>query len=95
MTLCLVLHELPAGGVEVMEASIWELSESHCMLGGGMLVDTSVSPGYLLSHIHGALTRAGMEGKLVVSQAAAELHMSGLEPDVAAWIRGSLQASGD
>ncbi len=95
MTLCLVLHELPEGGAEAMEASIWELSESHCMLKGGMLVDTSVSPSYLHSHLRRALTRAGLEGKLLVTHVTQDLHMSGMDPDVAGWIQGSLKAAAE
>ncbi|MBP0444026.1 hypothetical protein J8J14_04480 [Roseomonas sp. SSH11] len=95
MTLCLVLHDLPEGGAEAMEASIWELSESHCMVKGAMLVDTSVSPKYLLSHIRGALSRAGLEGKLLVTHVTTDVHMSGLDRDIEGWIQGSLKANAD
>ena len=95
MTLCLVLHELPEGGAEAVEASIWELSESHCMLRGGMLVDTSVSPKYLLSHLRGALKRAGRDGKLLVTQVTQDVHMSGMDPDVANWVEASHKAAAE
>ncbi|MCR0982474.1 hypothetical protein [Roseomonas populi] len=95
MTLCLVLHELPEGGAETLEAAIWELSESHFTLTGGMLVETSVSAGYLLSHLNMALRRAALEGPLLVSEVQDALHMSGLGPAVKDWVRGALeQAAG-
>lgn len=95
MTLCLVLHELPEGGPEAIEAAIWELSESHCMLKGGMLVDTSVSPRYLLSHLRGALTRAGLEGKLLVTHVTEDVHLWGMDPDVESWVLGSLKTKAE
>ena len=95
MTLCLVLHELPEGGPEALEAAVWELSESHMMLGGGMLVETSVSARYLLRHLSRALARDGLEGRLLVSEVTEELHSAGLGPDAEGWIRDVLaQAAG-
>ncbi|MBP0494775.1 hypothetical protein [Roseomonas indoligenes] len=95
MTLCLVLHELPEGGPETLEAAVWELSESHMMLGGGMLVETSVSARYLLAHLDRALRRATQQGSLVVTEVTDELYAAGLGPDAADWVRGVLeQAAG-
>ncbi|WP_338662836.1 hypothetical protein VQH23_22165 [Pararoseomonas sp. SCSIO 73927] len=93
MTLCLVLHELPEGGPEALEAAVWELSESHMMLGGGMLVETSVSARYLLTHLDGALLRAGLEGRLLVSEVVDGVHSTGLGPDAEAWVRGVLEGA--
>ncbi|MBB5694011.1 hypothetical protein [Muricoccus pecuniae] len=90
MPLCLVLHDLPPGGTEVLEAAVWELSESHSMFGCGMLVDTSVSAGYLLSHLRGALIRAGLAGRLIIAPATSQLRSWGVEPEVEAWIAESL-----
>lgn len=87
MTLCLVLHELPAGGEEAVEASVWQLSESHWSLPGAMLVETDVSSRYLLAHLRHALGRKGLEGQLLVTTLDSELHTAGLDPGILAWIQ--------
>ena len=91
MTLCMVLHELPEGGAEALEAAVWELSESHMVLGSGMLVDTSISAAYLLSHLRRTLRRAELEGPLLVSEVQDTLHMVGLDPAAEDWVREALE----
>jgi len=95
MTLCIALFELPEGGLEALEASVWELSESHCMLANAMLVQTSVSPRYLHSHIVRALRRAGLEGSLLVTAVTSELHIAGMDPAVALWVEEGLAAQAE
>jgi hypothetical protein len=89
LALCLVLHELPAGGEEAIEASLWQLSESHWGLPGAMLVETGVSARYLLSYLRQALAREGIEGRLLVTSLAGQVHTTGLDTAIPAWIQAS------
>ena len=91
MPLLLVIHDLTPEGAEAVEASLWDLSESHWVLPGGMLVATGVSPGYLLSHLRRAVSRAGAEGALIVSEATGALHLDGLTAEARDWIEENLE----
>jgi hypothetical protein len=93
MALSLVLYELPPAGVEAMQAATWELSESHWMLGGGMLVATSVSPSYLLSHLRQAVRRAGADGMLLVTRVTTSLEMDGVDDAIRGWIASHLEVT--
>ena len=96
MALCVVVHDLPAAGVDAMQAAVWEVSESHWMLAGGMLVATSVSPSYLLSHLRQAVRRMELEGTLIVTRVTAELETAGVDDAARAWIASHLEpASAD
>ncbi|WP_458096743.1 hypothetical protein [Roseomonas sp. WA12] len=86
------MHELPAGGEEAIEASLWQLSESHWGLPGAMLVETGVSPSYLLSYLRQALAREGIEGRLLVTSFAGQVHTTGLDTGILAWIQASQSA---
>ena len=86
MPLNLILHDLPPEGIEAMEAAVWELSESHWTLAGGMLVATGVSPSYLLTHLRRALLRAGIEGAILVTRCDGALHMAGVDDAARAWV---------
>ncbi len=95
MPLCLEVHELAPGGAEALEAAVWEVSESHCILAGTMLVDTSVSPAYLLSHLRRALEREDLSGSLLVAEVGDGLHSAGLDPAIQEWLQASLIIAGD
>ena len=87
MSLCLVLHDLPAGGTEILEAAIWEVSESHWLpTPDALLVATEVSVGYLASHLRQALRRHGLEGPMVVLRTGPEMVADGLPDRAAAWL---------
>jgi len=88
MPLCLVLHDLPSGGAEVLEAAIWEVSESHWVVAANTLfVSSDVSVNYLSDHLRGALRRSGMQGWIMVLQAASDVVSAGLGEDAQAWLR--------
>lgn len=88
MSLCLVLHDLPPGGSEVLEAAIWEVSESHWLpTADALLVATEVSLGYLASHLRQALRRHGLEGPIVVLRTGSEVVSDGLPASAAAWLQ--------
>ncbi len=88
MSLCLVLHDLPPGGSEILEAAIWEVSDSHWLpTADALLVSTGVSVGYLASHLRQALRRHGVEGSIVVLRTDSEVVSDGLPASAAAWLR--------
>ena len=88
MHLCLVLFDLPPGGAEAIEASVWELSESHWMpMPNAMFVACSVSPGYLASHLDSAAERAGMKGSIIVLRAEGAVPNALVPPEAANWLR--------
>ncbi|MFH5925776.1 hypothetical protein [Roseomonas xinghualingensis] len=91
MALCVVLHDLPPAGMDAMQAAVWEVSESHWMLSGGMLVATSVSPSYLLSHLRQAVRRIGLEGTLIVNRVTTEPEMAWVDDAARSWVASHLE----
>ena len=88
MSLCLVLHDLPSGGAEVLESAIWEVSESHWLhTGDALLVATEVSVPYLASHLRGALRRSGMAGSLMVLRVGPDVVSDGLSESARSWVQ--------
>ncbi|WP_426957420.1 hypothetical protein [Muricoccus radiodurans] len=91
MPLCLVVHDLAQPGAEVLEAAVWELSESHWMVGTSMAVATGVSPEYLADHLRRALRRAGLDGMLLAVGLTGDMALDGLPGEGRRWMQEQAQ----
>lgn len=67
MALLLVAHDQTGEAAQTLEDAVWQLAESHLALPGALLLESPVSPRYLLDHLRGTLRRAGRDGILLVS----------------------------
>jgi hypothetical protein len=93
MALCLVVHDLPPAGTEALEAAVWELSESHWVLGTSLLVATGVSPRYLTNHLQRALDQAGVDGTLLATRLSDDFTLEGAQEGGRDWVREHLSTN--
>ena len=97
MPLCLVLHDLPAGGTEVLEAAIWEVSESHWTpMANALLVSSDLSVDYISSHRTRALRREHVNGTVLAMRADSREVAEGVAPEAVSWLheRAGLEPAG-
>ena len=93
MSLLITLHDGDRAVSDVLEDSIWQLSESHWALGTGLMVVTGVSPNYLSVHLSRALERAGLRAWLMVMHLDPEACLDGLPAEGRAWLQAALPVS--
>ncbi len=96
MTLCLVIHDVPADDSPAALAfseALFHISPEHWpVTPGAALLATEVSPGYLRDHLLQKLRRAGAEpGLLLVTRLSADLTWHGLPAEGADWLRERLE----
>ncbi|HWL83634.1 MAG TPA: hypothetical protein VNR89_21990 [Roseomonas sp.] len=89
MPLLLVAHDQAPDGTAALEDAVWQLAESHLVLSGSLIVESPVSPKYLLEHLRGALRRGGRSGALLVTPLTAA-SWDGLSADAEEWIRARM-----
>lgn len=89
MPLLLVAHDQAPDGAATLEDAVWQLAESHLTFPGSLLVESAVSPRYLVDHLRGAMRRAGLEGALLVTMLE-DPTLDGLSPEAEDWIRARL-----
>ncbi len=94
MTLLLVVHDQGPAITEALEGAVWELSESHWLLGSSLIVSTSVSAAYLSRHLRQALDRAALSAGVLVTTLAAETALDGLPEEGRAWLERTLPPQG-
>lgn len=90
MPLLIALHDGDDAVRDVLEESVWQLSESHWTFGTGLMVVTAVSPTYLSRHLSRTLERAGLSAALMVTRLDPEACLDALPPEGQAWLRASL-----
>lgn len=89
MPLLLIAHDQAADGALALEDAVWQLAESHLTLPGSILVETAVSPRYLVEHLRGAMRRGGLEGSLLITPVTAPA-WDGFSAEAEEWIRARL-----
>ncbi|MXP61951.1 hypothetical protein E0493_01125 [Roseomonas sp. M0104] len=85
----LVAHDQAPDGAAALEDAVWQLAESHLVLPGSLVVESPVSPKYLLEHLRGALRRMGRDGALLIVPLTTA-SWAGLSTDAEEWIRARM-----